>query len=327
MTLLSKNSTVEKQWERYAIDILLTIVHIVFTVNIRILIVLGLSMGFTLQCQDFFSLPDRISGWELTDRQTHTPETLYEYIDGAAELYISFGFRIMASATYKKQGEPDIQVDWFDMGEAANAFGIFTHGMENPAREVGQGSEYADGQLRFWKGRFFATIQAAPETGASRAAVFKLASLLTAAIAETGTVPGLVSLLPEKKLASGTIRFFSHFIWQNEFYRFSDQNVLGISAANPAIMGLYGEKGRRAVLLLVRYATPLDADRSLQRVSREIAAGPDLPQGIRMSDGTWAAAQTCGLLLMIVLRAVSCESALDLMSEAVKRSEDPPNIK
>lgn len=52
-------------------------------------------------------------------------ETLYEYVDGGAELYISYGFREGLKRKYSKPDQPDILIEIFDMGSSINTHGIF----------------------------------------------------------------------------------------------------------------------------------------------------------------------------------------------------------
>ena len=38
-------------------------------------------------------LPERIGSWTIDTEAVYTPENLYDYINGGAELYISYGFK------------------------------------------------------------------------------------------------------------------------------------------------------------------------------------------------------------------------------------------
>ncbi|MCK4890483.1 MAG: hypothetical protein KAS97_11180, partial [Candidatus Aminicenantes bacterium] len=74
------------------------------------------------------SLPKDISGWKKSSTEGYyTPENLFEYINGNAELFISYGFRDLITFTYKKDESTEITVDIFDMGNPANAYGVFSH--------------------------------------------------------------------------------------------------------------------------------------------------------------------------------------------------------
>ena len=55
------------------------------------------------------------------------------------------------SKTYQKEGQPEIIVDLFDMGTSQNAYGVFSHARETVEQNFGQGSQYTEGLLIFWK--------------------------------------------------------------------------------------------------------------------------------------------------------------------------------
>ena len=61
-------------------------------------------------------LPDSINEWKKkTEDKLYTPENLYDYIDGGAELYISYGFTEVVSRIYFKENQPEIKVEIFDI--------------------------------------------------------------------------------------------------------------------------------------------------------------------------------------------------------------------
>ena len=72
------------------------------------LVFLGISTGGTTMPDaqpemDAF-MPEAVRGWVRTDDgdRVHTPDDLFEYIDGSAELFLSYGFRRLAGRTYAR---------------------------------------------------------------------------------------------------------------------------------------------------------------------------------------------------------------------------------
>jgi len=101
-------------------------------------------------------LPREFSGWEATGSGVvYDRDTLFDYIDGGAELYLAYDFRRMLACRFERDGHPAIVADVFDMGSSEDAFGVFSTERQDPEAGIGQGSEYAVGLLRFWRGRFF----------------------------------------------------------------------------------------------------------------------------------------------------------------------------
>ncbi|OQX95581.1 hypothetical protein B6I21_04670 [candidate division KSB1 bacterium 4572_119] len=54
----------------------------------------------------------------------YNPETLYEYINGGADVFLSFGFKELLTKDFSYQ-ELQFSVDIYDMGSRVNGFGIY----------------------------------------------------------------------------------------------------------------------------------------------------------------------------------------------------------
>ena len=105
-------------------------------------IILGQSMSKNLEK----IMPDKVQNWEIKQEdQKYDKENLYEYIDGGAELFLSYGFQEVLNRTYIKPDQPDIVIDIFDMGKSYNAYGVFSYSRENEDSTFGQGSQYVPG--------------------------------------------------------------------------------------------------------------------------------------------------------------------------------------
>ncbi len=214
--------------------------------------------------------PPAVRGWALAPEEAaYTPEDLYRYIDGASELYISYGFVNLLTRIYQRPGQPDIVVDFFDMGAPANAFGIFAHSQEVPTREIGQDSEYLDGLLRFWQGRYYVSLLCSPETPESRAAVMELGRQLARRLPAATVRPEILSLLPPAGLLAASIRLFHHHAWQNTYRFIADGDILGIDAGAEAVLAKYEQDGERSLLLLVRYPERGFAERAFAGLVRK----------------------------------------------------------
>ena len=120
-------------------------------------------------------VPAECRGWasEGKDAQ-YSLEEIYKYMDGAGELYREYDYRELFVRRFLKPGQPPLTVELFDMGSAANAFGVFAHNRDGPEAGIGQGSEYRAGLLCFWKGPIFACVRAEQETAAAKQAVLEI---------------------------------------------------------------------------------------------------------------------------------------------------------
>ncbi len=236
------------------------------------------------------ALPADAAGWKPAGRDAvYTPDTLFEYIDGGAELYISYGVRRVLSRRYANAGLKDatITVDVFDMGAAANAFGLYSHGREKPTDEVGQGSEYAGGLLFFWKGRYYVSILGFPASADVERAVKSIGASIASAIRETGTIPAIVTSLPPKGLTAASVRYFRHYIWLNSHVFIADDNILQMADNCEGVLARYQSGATSWILLVVRY--PDAAGAAKAHASFTSAYLPGASSGVaRRPDGKWA---------------------------------------
>jgi hypothetical protein len=260
-------------------------------------------------------LPDQVDRWNKVDPpETFSPETLSNYIDGGAELYISFNFKGALAVKYRDASENEIAVDIFDMGSSYDAFGVFAHSRETNEKDFGQGSEYASGLLTFWKGRFYVSILAYPETPASKDAITVLGKAVDGAIKEEGPVPPILALLPRENLRPETVRYFHHYIWLNSFSFVSNENVLNIGADTPAALAKYRTPGSSLFLLLVQYPDAERAEAAARQFDEKILGGAK--EGIRLMEGSrWSGLRRRGVLVGIVLNAPDEASARDILAE------------
>ena len=73
-------------------------------------------------------------------------DTLFDHIDGEAELYFPYGFDVLATATYINTKNPDLWIvaDIYRMGSLLDAFGIYSNFRRSGTTEVaiGAGDSY-----------------------------------------------------------------------------------------------------------------------------------------------------------------------------------------
>lgn len=260
-------------------------------------------------------LPETIDVWKKAGAPgVYTPESLSTYIDGGAELYLSYNFRNSLSVKYTDGSEREITVDIFDMGSSLDAFGVFAHSRESVQTDLGQGSEYASGLLNFWKDRYYVSILAYPETPTTRNVVFRLGRAIAGAIADEGPLPTILDRLPADGLIPETVRYFHHYIWINSFYFVSNDNVLNIEKDTPVTLAKYRRAGATYFLLLVQYPDAARAKTGADRFRRDVLAGA--ADGIRaLGDGRWAGLGVHGALVSVVLGAPDAATVRDALAK------------
>jgi len=147
-------------------------------------------------------LPEKAEGYAPAGPDRHfTADTLFDLIDGGAEIYRAFNVQRTVHRRYTHAEANDIIADIFDMGSAADACGAYHNDIregENPG--IGRESEYQGGSLSFWKDRYYVSVVAIHESAASARAVRAIGAAVAEAIPGDAAPPALAGLLPEEGL-------------------------------------------------------------------------------------------------------------------------------
>ena len=68
-------------------------------------------------------LPERLGAWRAAgDPVLYDRDTVFRYMDGAAEVYLSFAFQSLLVGRYGGPGGHEVTVELYDMGNPADAF-------------------------------------------------------------------------------------------------------------------------------------------------------------------------------------------------------------
>jgi hypothetical protein len=259
-------------------------------------------------------LPGQIGRWSaLTDDRVFDEETIFSYIDGAAEVYRAYNFKRCLARRYTTLNGPAIILDVFEMGSSEDAYGVFTHDLDGTKVDVGQDGRLRPGWLSFWKARFFVSIYMEEETAAAKQAVMELGRLIADKITGNSTTPEIIDLLPPVGLQSDTIRYLHHFIVLNYHYYLSDENILNISAETDAALAEYQTGNQSARMLLVKYPTAEVAAKSRAAFLKHYLPDADQKGMVLLENNKWAAININGKLLAIVLEADSRQLAEELL--------------
>ncbi|MDH5707222.1 MAG: hypothetical protein OEZ45_14520 [Candidatus Aminicenantes bacterium] len=263
-------------------------------------------------------LPHEVHGWEAKGKdELYNPQTIFNYIDGAGEVYRSYSFTFLLARRYSKENQPDIVADVFEMSSSRDAYGVFTHDLEGEDAGVGRGSTYKGGLLSFWKDRFFVSLYAEEETEETKKALFLLGEKVASSIQSEGEMPDIVALLPQEDLVEKSVHYFHNHLILNYHFYVSDENILLLDQETEAALGTYREKNEKSHLLVVRY--PEEAMASQAFKSFTGAYMPDAKEVglVQTEDMKWTAAEVKRNFVIIVFNAPSVPFARDIVEKVV----------
>ena len=265
-------------------------------------------------------LPDKVDSWRIVEQdEFYNPGNLYDYIDGGAELFLSYDFERAVHRIYSSSDQPDILLDVFDMGTSVNAFGVFTHSRESLNEDYGQGTEAGPGMLIFWQDRYYISILCYPETEQSQKAVIDIAKEIQENIKTKGPLPGILELLPQESLVKESVLYFRHPIWVNAHYFISNDNILHIQSNTDAVLAKYGIPECRYNLLLIKYPGKSDAATAFDDFTS--AYQPLLRKNpfVQTKEGKWVGCRLVNNLLIIVFNAPKKNRAHNLIENVLKK--------
>ena len=261
-------------------------------------------------------LPKQIQGWSAEPHDRFfDDETIFDYIDGAGEVYRAYNMRKCLSRRYTTTNGPAIVLDIFDMQSSEDAFGVFTHDQDGEPVDVGQGGLYRSGWLSFWKGRFFVSIYMEEESGAAERAVRGLAKEVASRIPQEGPKPRILSFLPQQGLQPRTTRYLHHYIVLNYHFYLADDNILNLGPDTKVALAEYKRGEENAQLLLVQYPERGGAEKAHRRFLKTYLPEASSTGPVLLENSKWSAAALRGKLLVIILEADSQGLAESLMKE------------
>jgi hypothetical protein len=235
-------------------------------------------------------LPRTVGPWTRSEApRTVTAENIFEYMDGAGELYIGYHLDRLEATEYSAPGEKNILVELYFMKTPDDAFGLLSLDwggepvdLERSSSE-GAGKQpfwpsalYGEGLLRLRSGKIYARIMAEQETPPSKEAVLALGRAVVREGADPSS-PALLRHLPEtfrpdwKQRRVGTSYFRSHLVL-NSLYYLSQENMLDLGHETEAALARYEKETpsgpQRIRFLLVQYPNAQAAGKALAHFQR-----------------------------------------------------------
>jgi hypothetical protein len=203
-------------------------------------------------------------GWEQSGaKRQYSPDNLYDYKDGSAEGYLSFGFAAMQGIDCKLGGDM-LAVDVSEMNDADAAYGMFTANRDPrlPNAKIGMGGQVQPQSASFAKGKYYVELVltgASPETDHS-ALLEAFAGKMEARIEGRTTPPEALDWFPRENLASA---------------RLIPESVLGLRLLKRGYVAKY----KQGQAFIVLEASPESAAEVLKKLRARFDGATDAKAG------------------------------------------------
>jgi hypothetical protein len=268
------------------------------------------------------SLPAEFEGWKWDGKEMkYDSRALFDYMDGAAELYLAYGFQNLTVRRFEKSNQSPVTIELYEMDSSEDAYGAFSFERQDEAIGIGQGSEFGGGLLRFWKGKYFVSIYADGEGVDVESAILKLGRIAADSIPSTGPEPRLVDFIPGKALGlvDKSVRYLKSHVLLNQRFFIAHQNILNLSRKTEAVLAQYVQDKLKAQLLLIRYPgvkEARDAYQSFLKAYLPEAGGKDRS---KTEDQKWTLARQRNEFVLIIFGASTEGDAEALLKATEER--------
>jgi len=227
-------------------------------------------MGFclfppTAASQASSSLFPEMPGWKKPDAiQVFNPDNLYDYINGAADLYLTYDFKELQVVEYVRDDKASVIIEIYRHGSPTNAFGIYSQERLTNADflDIGSQGYYEEKILNFFGGSHYVKISSSNTAKDDRDILVRFAKSTDEKLGGGKGFPALLEAFPEE----GKIKNAEKFI---------GKNFLGYSFFPSAFIADYQIAGQKFKLFLMVGASPEDCRARLQRYFQQLKRPPD----------------------------------------------------
>jgi hypothetical protein len=294
------------------------------TLETFILIMAVASSGCSRTKKDNMShlAPAVVAGFKATGKsKTFDRKSIFTQLNGGAEVYLDYGLKTLLMREYKKPKHTKITLYIFNMGRAADAYGVFTHEQEGEDAQIGEDSDYADGLLRFWKGKYFVSVFAPRPSAAVKRAILELGKAVAGRIKHRGKRPELISWLPGTSLKPRSVRYLHTHQTLRHHLSVGPGNPLGLSRRTDVVTAEYALGSARTAALIVLYPDAAGASKALRNLMaiKPDKARPGGPPPIRPQ------ARSCGRVLAAVFAPDPAQRRQSLLEKLTQKIPECKN--
>ncbi len=216
----------------------------------KLTVIIIIIVGFLVSAAPLSAVPGgmetclpELKDWPQKDKtNVYDPDNLYEYINGAAEIFLSYDFEKLVSATFesKKNKEHSFTVDIYRHNNSRNGFGIYSQ--EKPQSgdflSIGAQGYYEKGVLNFLKGQYYVKISGYSLGDNDKVILIDAAKQVAKKLEGEDRFPTIVEAFPSENKVTGTSRYVA-------------KNFLGHSFLHSAFITNYKEKDQELELFII----------------------------------------------------------------------------
>ena len=201
-----------------------------------------------------FTFPE-VVGWRQSGEiQTFNPETLFEYINGGADLYLTYDFQELKVEEYSNEKKASVIIEVYRHKTPIHAFGIYSQERLPDADflEIGSQGYIETNVLNFLAGPTYVKISSFKTGADDREILMTFAKRISEALGPGGALPSILSSFPEEGKKKNSEKFIS-------------KNFLGYSFLHSAFAADYSLSGTTFKLFVIELTDKTECKNMIQK--------------------------------------------------------------
>ena len=201
-----------------------------------------------------FKFPE-IAGWRQSGEvQTFSPKTLFEYINGDAELYLMYDLQELKVTEYLNEKKASVIIDVYRHRTPTHAFGIYSQERLSNANFINVGAQgYVEEEiLNFIAGPYYVKITGYKIESGAQEVLLSFAKKVLENLGEKGTLPTLLNSFPRDGKVKNSEKFIA-------------KNFLGYSFLHSAFTCDYELSGKKFKLFVIAPADKAECRNIIQK--------------------------------------------------------------
>jgi hypothetical protein len=201
-----------------------------------------------------FKFPE-VTGWKQSGEiQTFSPKTLFEYINGDADLYLMYDLQELKSAEYVNEKKASVIVDVYRHKTPTYAFGIYSQERLSNANiiDIGAQGYIEKNVLNFVSGPYYVKLNSYNTGAGDEEILLNFAKKVSENLGEKGRLPSILSSFPQEGKKNNSEKFISI-------------NFLGYAFLHSAFTADYELSGKKFKLFVIEGADGNDCREMIQK--------------------------------------------------------------
>jgi len=201
-----------------------------------------------------------IKGWKQTGAiLTFSPRKLYEYEDGAADLYLTYEFQELEVAEYQNEKKASVTVEVYRHKTPTQAFGIYSQERLSNANflDIGAQGFMEKNILIFTQANYYVKINSPDTKADDEEVLLAFAKKVSENLGEKGSLPAILSSFPEEGKKKNSEKFVA-------------KNFMGYSFFLSGFTADYDLAGKKFKLYVMEGGTPEDCRNMIQKYLEKI---------------------------------------------------------